>query len=213
MATSGRRIVPPEPPADLASISIPAADTPATWYRITRFPSPVFWSRKGIYRFDSADAKWGVCYAAESVSAAFQEIWGDELRRGRRVDWLDLEPMRVWQIDVPDLRTIELAGETLSLLKATLQCFVGGYGLSQRWGAALMTHPGDYDGLLYLGRRCGRRCLALFGDDRAPRPHQAALETTNLGSLVTWKGLWPFLDRIQVRVGNLPSTAPRGTWA
>lgn len=209
MAALARKLLAPEPPADLAGISLPLAVTSAPWFRLVprHFSSALYWSREGRHRFDSPAAKWGVCYAAESIPAAFQEIWGDEIRRGHRLDWKDLETMMAWQITVPpSLRTIELAGETLAVVKGTLQSFVGSYATSQRWGQALMAHPADLDGLQYLGRRCGRTCLALFGDEMAPKAHQAALHAKKLGAMVNWKPLWTFLDRIEVRVAHLPST-------
>lgn len=119
MATSARRVVAPEPPADLAGISLPLAVTATSWFRFAprEFSSPLYWSRDGRYRFDSPAAKWGVCYAAESIPAAFQEVWGDEIRRARRLDWTELERMVAWKITVaPTLRTVELAGETLAVV-------------------------------------------------------------------------------------------------
>jgi len=122
--------------------------------------------------------------------------------------------MIAWQISVaPSLRTIELAGETLAVVKGTLQSFVGGYAKSQRWGQALMAHPADLDGVQYFGRRCGRTCLALFGDDKTPKAHQAALHVKKLGAMVNWKSLWTFLDRIQVRVAHVPSVPPAADWS
>lgn len=212
--TSAHRLVAPEPPADLAKINLPLAPTRRQWFRMTagKARSPLHWSRLGRYRFDSPSARWGVCYLAESVVAAFQEIWGDQIR-SRRLDWQELEQKVVWQIAVsPGLRTIELAGETLITIKSTLQCFTGGYPKSQRWGAALMDHPVELDGLQYLGRRSGRHCVALFGDEKNERPHQKEIVTKKLGQLSHWKGLWPFLDRIQARVAHLPAKPPAGTW-
>jgi len=212
--TSAHRLIAPEPPADLSQITLSLAPTRRQWFRMTtdKERSPLHWSRLGRYRFDSPSARWGVCYLAESVPAAFQEIWGDQIR-SKRLDWRDLERKIVWQIAAsPHLRTIELAGETLTALKATLQCFTGSYPKSQRWGAALMEHPLDLDGLQYLGRRSGRHCLALFGDEKDERPHQKELVPQKRGPLSHWKGLWQLLDRTQVRVAHLPAKPPSGDW-
>ena len=99
------------------------------------------------------------------------------------------------------------------MVKGTRQSFVGSYAKSQRWGQALMAHPADLDGPQYLGRRCGRTCLALFGDDKAPKAHQAALQVKKLRAMVNWKSLWTFLDRIQVRVAHLPSAPAAPNWS
>lgn len=150
----------------------------------------------------------------QRYTAASRMVWGDEIRRARRLDWKELERTVAWQITVtPGLRTVELAGETLAVIKGTLQSFVGSYAKSQRWGLELMAHPDDLDGLQYFGRRCGRTCLALFGDEKAPKAHQAALHVKKLGAMANWKSLWTFLDEIHVRVANLPSVLPPADWS
>lgn len=186
----------------------------ATWYRMTTCPSPIFWSRRGTYRFDSPTAKWGVCYLAESISSSFLEIWGDKIRPSRRLSWSEIQPMMVWHVEVSSsLNAIELAGETLAVIKANTQSFVSSFALSQEWGRQLMLHPADIDGMKYIARRCGRSCLALFGDGTKPKPHQSALRARQLGPLQTWKGLWPLLDRIQVKVSDLPGMPPKPEWS
>jgi hypothetical protein len=105
----------PEPPADLGSIALPLAPTPANWFRLSqrKHPSGCYWSRSGEYRFDSPAAKWGICYMAESIPSAFQEVWGDAIRRNGRLDWAELANTVAWQITLaPDVKTIELAGPT-----------------------------------------------------------------------------------------------------
>lgn len=216
MAKSGpRRIVPPQPRATLAEVHLPPTSVSPSWYRLVSArhdTTPLFWSRTGLFRFDSPDAKWGVCYAASSITAAFQEVWGDVLRQNPRVAWSELASCRVWRIRVPSkFRALELAGESLGVINATLQCFSGSYRLSQAWGAALMQHPQDIDGLLYLGRRSGRYCLALFGDEATPRPYQSHLITDRLGDLTDWTDFWPMLDRLRAKVVGLPSSLPSST--
>ena len=214
MATSAHKILAPEPPTDLASIPLTLSAAASTWFRLVPTPfSPLRWSRQGRYRFDSPAAKWGVCYAAESIPSAFQESWADQIRSAR-LDWSDLTPIIAWQSFVPPtLRTIELAGPTLTAIRGTLQCFVGNYDKSQRWGQALMAHPANLDGLQYLGRRSGRNCLALFGDKTSPKAYQPTLRVQKLGPLVTWSQLWPFLDSIKVRIAHIPAAPPAAAWS
>ena len=217
MATSGaKRIVAPEPPPGLRNIDLPVSDVDTSWFRICgrTHASPLFWSRRGVYRFDSEHARWGVCYTAESVTTAFQEVFGNKIRWNRPLDWSEIKDSVVWRISIPStFRGLHLFGENLTVLGATLQCFVSNYAKSQRWGAALMSHPADLDGLVYLGRRSGSRCLAMFGDDASPRPYQKSLETDLLGDLVFWDHFWTMLDRLRVRISSLPRLRVPATWS
>jgi RES domain len=208
MATSEpKRVAAPDPPARLSHIALPLADIPDTWFRLSprRYPSPMFWSRLGRYRFDSKEARWGVCYAAGSLPSAFQEVFGNKIRHGTPLDWSEVRDVCVWSITTPSsFRGIHLFGETLTLIGATLQCFVSSYPKSQRWGAALMEHSADLDGLVYIGRRCGSQCLAMFGDEDSPRRYQNELRTMMLGELKFWDEFWPMLDRLGVRLTSMP---------
>lgn len=211
MAKSARRLVAPSPPADFAEIALTPDRHPlVTWYRIVdrRHRTALHWNRSGVYRFDSPDAPHGVCYAAESITAAFQEIWGDRIRQRAPVDWAEFVGRDVWRIDVPRATLLTLAGPTLTTLRATLQCFVGSYPLSQAWGRALMAHPANLDGVCYLGRRCGAYCVALFGDRSAPKPYQAAIVETRLGPLVQWKRFFPLRSQLRLRISSLPTERP-----
>lgn len=216
MGKSAPRILrAPEPPAGLNEIELPIAVTPGSWYRIChrKHPTCLHWSRSGAFRFDSLGAKWGVCYSSGTVASAFQEVWGDVMRRRGCLDWLSLAEQVVWRIDVDRaIKTVELAGTSLAAVKATVQCFVSSYSLSQRWGTAFMLHPDNIDGLQYIGRRSGRTCLALFGDQVHPKAHQSALQETRLGGLSGWRDLWALVASANVRVANLPTEIPPAMW-
>lgn len=217
METSGpKHIAIPEPPAALSSIDLPVCDVEPIWFRICgrQYASPIFWSRRGVYRFDSENGRWGVCYAAESITAAFQEVFGNKIRWSTPLNWSELTDSVVWRISTtPTFQGLNLFGETLTVIGATLQCFVANYPKSQRWGAALMDHPADLDGLVYLGRRCGTHCLAMFGDPDSPRGYQKSLKTELLGDFVCWDGFWPMLDRLRVRISSFPKVRKGGTWS
>lgn len=210
------RVVAPEPPAHLAQINLPLGQVSTTWFPLSarRYPSPIFWSRLGRYRFDSPPARWGVCYFATSIAAGFQEVFGDRIQRDRPIDWTEINTLQVWCATIPTgFRGLELFGENLLVIHATLQCFVSGYPKSQRWATALMNHPSDLDGLVYLGRRCGAPCLAMFGDSDSPRPCQEGLKIKPLGLLSAWDQLWPMLDRLGVRLSSMPATLSKArTW-
>ncbi len=211
------RVVAPRPRADLSSADLPLHTLSASvHYRLTdtKYASPLFWSRSGNYRFDSPAAKWGVCYAAETIASAFQEVYSDAIRKGC-LNYTAVSRQKVWTLKVPaTIRTIELSGPTLTRIRATLQCFVGGYGLSQEWGRALMLNKDELDGIVYIGRRCGKPCIALFGDDASKpvKPYQSQMTTTSLGLIIEWKHFWRLIDELKVSFVNLPSTRPAPTW-
>ena len=218
MATSEpERLVAPDPPAWLGEIALPLADIPDTWFRLSprRYPSPLFWSRLGRHRFDSEEARWGVCYAAGSIPSAFQEVFGNKIRHRAPLDWSEVEDVCVWRIRTPpEFRGINLFGEPLTVIDATLECFVSGYPKSQRWGSAFMEHSADLDGLVYIGRRCGKPCLAMFGDADSPRRYQSDIRTAMLGELQFWDEFWPMLDRLGVRMTSMPYDRERSRgWA
>jgi hypothetical protein len=217
MATSGaKRLVAPEPPARLNSIALPTRQISAAWFRICsrKYTSPIFWSRLGIYRFDSITARWGVCYVASSITAAFQEVYGNKIRFNTPLDWSELEDALVWRICTPlEFEGLDLFGATLTRIHATLQCFVSSYAKSQRWAAALMDHPADLDGLVYLGRRCGVQCLAMFGDAAAQRAYQKSLKIDLLGELICWDEFWPMLDSLNVRISSAPRARKMPVWS
>ncbi len=210
MATSGpKRIVAPEPPTWLSEAPLSLAKVAGTWFRFSpkRYPSPIFWSRKGIYRFDSPDARWGVCYLASSIVGALQEVFGDKIAYRKPIDRKEIEQRSVWLVRTPDtLKGFELFNQNLSVIGATLQCFVSSYPKSQRWGAALMRHPAALEALVYMGRKSGAPCLAMLGDSNNERRYQSLLQTQRLGALSNWEELWTTLDRFHVRLSSMPAS-------
>jgi hypothetical protein len=218
MASSApKRLTPPHPPADFGSIVLDTVEPPAVeFYRVSHedFPSPLFFSRKGLYRFDSATARWGVCYVAPAIPTTILETFADAIR-ARRIDFTEFDQRLVWKITIPrGLQTLRLSGATLPKIKATLQSFVSRYSLSQEWGRAFMNHPQVLDGVIYTGRQSGSECLALFGDTdpakgRAYQPH---LRAKALGKISEWAGFYPFLAQSGARVVNLPKAFPANVW-
>ena len=205
MAKSGpSRIRAPAPPKNLAERTLPlAAVSPVVWVRLhdRAFKQPVHWSRLGRYRFDSPGAPFGVCYLAQDVTTAFLEVFGDKIRHSRRLSRAAIARYEVHAIHVAEeLRVLTLDGINLAKVGATLGCFAGAYPLSQRWGDAFMRHPDQPDGLVYVGRRSGARCLALFGDEANAKAHQAALRTTRVGGLVESLEFWQAADQLELAV-------------
>src|SRR6266542_4449644 len=200
MATAAK-LYPPRPPSELSGLDMPIhALASPIFYRLTdtKYPSPLYWSKSGKYRFDSPTAKWGVCYAGETIASAFQEVYSGEIRKGH-LNYNDVAVHQVWEIVVPAaIKTIELSGPTITNIRATIQCFTGRYTLSQEWGRALMLNKDDLDGLIYIGRRCGKPCIAMFGSD-APNeklPYQIAITVRSLGLIIEWRGFWSLMNQL-----------------
>ena len=208
--------VAPSPPPDLATISLnPSAPGGARVFRVSdrRYPSPLFWSRQGTYRFDSPAARWGTCYAGVTLASALQERFSDQIISGR-LDYLEVAAQDTFSIGLPvDLKALDLSGPDLTAIRATLQCFVGAYALSQEWGRALMSHPADLEALLYQGRRCGRTCIAMLGDEENRRGFQDKLKVINLGPIVEWDGFWQFAAALRIEWLNAPRLRPTATWS
>jgi len=174
----------------------------------------LFFSRQGIFRFDSPVGKWGVCYVAADVETAFLEVYADAIRK-KALAYPDLDDRMVWKVSIPsDLNLLRLSGPTLSKIKATLQCFVSRYTLSQAWGRAFMEHPANLDGVIYQGRQSGSPCVALFGDEepKKGKSYQSGLVSKCLGKLTEWDGFFPCIDKTGARVTNLPSSPPSAFW-
>jgi hypothetical protein len=155
-----------------------------------------------------------VCYLAEDIVTGFMEVFSDAIRKGV-VDFELLHDQVIWEIGVaPNLRLLDLSGPTLARIRATVQCFVSRYPLSQEWGRAFMAHPRQLDGVIYTGRQSGGSCIALFGDTEPKQgcPHQTALQARRLGRLTEWEGFYPLLLKTGARVVNLPSSPPAVMW-
>jgi len=107
-----RRIVAPEPPSWLSEAPLSLAKVSNTWFRFSpkRYPSPIFWSCKGIYRFDSPDARSGVCYLASSIVGALLEVFGDKITYRKPLD-----------LDIP------LYFRRIKSVALTLPCVTGPY--------------------------------------------------------------------------------------
>jgi hypothetical protein len=205
MATSApSRIRAPAPPKDLEQRTLPTAGISRTeWIRVhdRRFKQPIHWSRAGRYRFDSPGALFGVCYSAQDLTTAFLEVFGDKVRHSRRLSRAAIERYDVYSLNVaPDLKVLALEGVNLVKVGATMGCFAGSYPLSQRWGDALMRHPATLDGVVYIGRRSGARCLALFGDDTTPKKHQAGLRVARVRALAEALEFWQLTDELELAV-------------
>src|SRR5260370_17235087 len=76
---------PAPPPGNLAQQSLPLQLFAAPVFRLwqNHHPSAFFWSKKGIYRFDSKSARYGVLYTGGTLEGAALEVFGDQRLKRR----------------------------------------------------------------------------------------------------------------------------------
>lgn len=180
-----------------------------------KYPSrPLLWVRPallvvGAHRSENIPqrgpdprvTKPSLFYSGRDLAAAFLEVFGDKIRHSRRLAAAVVERYDVYAVKcAANLKILELEATNLAKLGATLACFSGSYPLSQRWGAALMRHPDKIDGLVYLGRRSGAHCLALFGDRDTPKKHQTSLAPSRMGRLDELLEFWQLVDDLELAV-------------
>jgi hypothetical protein len=73
-------------------------------------PSAFFWSKKGIYRFDSKSARYGVLYTGSTLEGATLEVFGDQWVKRRVLSRMLLKKYRV---------SVMLPARRLSLVDTT----------------------------------------------------------------------------------------------
>jgi hypothetical protein len=150
-----------DPPADLATRSLPLLTTTEPWFRIHRIQyAPLYFGTSGDGRFDVPGGKTGVLYVAADEAGAFIETLGHAT--GTRVLTLSaLRSRAIAEIQVRrPLRLVNLTGPGLAQLGADERLCAGEYTIAQQWSAAFFRHPQKPDGLYYRSRHDPQRCCA-----------------------------------------------------
>ncbi len=148
-----------DPPAALNSQRLPLASVEGTLFRIShrKFSDPIYWSRRGLYRFDSATAKYGVLYTGRTFETALLEV-------------TFLKEFDVCEIALGHrLKVVNLSGKRLNPLGIDANIFASpAYDITQRCAAAFMEHPDAPDGIRYPSRKNERlHNFALFSTPAA----------------------------------------------
>jgi hypothetical protein len=187
------------PPLDFNTRKVRLVGTPPKVVRLSKRKhlDPLFWSKEGIYRFDSKSAPYGVLYTAKVLKAAILEVWGDRWFEQRYLDRIELEEYNCYTISIrPRARVADCTGDHLSLLGTDSNFFATtDYGVTQEWGRALMNHPAKAEGLEYHSRKNPElRNFALFD-----KPATAAkLNVVETVPLILHPGLFDILGELQV---------------
>jgi hypothetical protein len=156
-----------DPPAALKSQHLPLATAEGTLFRIShqKFSDPIYWSRRGLYRFDSPTAKYGVLYTGRTFETALLEVFGDSWMKSRMTALTFLKEFDVCEIALGRrLKVVNLSGKRLNPLGIDANIFASlAYDSTQRWSAAFMDHPDAPHGIRYPSRKNERlHNFALF---------------------------------------------------
>ncbi len=184
----------PRPPKSFGQRKLPKKKLgKRTLFRVSARPpeEAVFYSKKGIYRFDFENPPYGVCYFGLSEEAAIMETLGEKLRLRKRFYTSELDLKRIYKFVVDaDTPICPFHGENLTVMGATGQVLSGNYSTSRAWSKAIMNHSNGYGGMLYDGRLCQKMCLALFGDGKKPFDHESALTIVSETKLSECDLMW-----------------------
>lgn len=164
MSDDERPGVHPDPPADLATRSLPLLTTMQPWFRVYRLRhTPVYFGRSGAGRFDLPRRQSGVLYVAADEVCAFVETLGHAT--GTRVITVSALRSRglVELLVRRALRLVDLTGPGLAHLGADQRLCTGDYRMAQQWSLALFRHPDAPDGICYRSRHDpARLCAAVY---------------------------------------------------
>jgi hypothetical protein len=144
------------PPADLNDRPLPLVSVASDFWRIWNhdYSSAFFWSQKGLYRFDSKSARYGILYTGFTLEAAVVEVFGDR--------WLDTRLLSVSLASRYEATcftgssssVVDTTGPELNRLGVDSMLFAStDYRLTRRWARAFMEHPCGASGILYHSRK------------------------------------------------------------
>lgn len=166
------------PPKDLAKLKIESATlAPNGWVRLHLPGKAVNFTKNPEHRFTPEDAKYGVLYIAQDEETAALEVYGDRLygRKQGIIDKNDWESRQFSWLTLPKVKVANLTFGAMPSARIDLTAITHRYrSITHQWGAAVMNHPADYHGLLYVSRFTGKTCVALFAVAGDPPPAVAA---------------------------------------
>jgi hypothetical protein len=164
-----------------------------------RHPSPFFWSKLGIYRFDSKSARFGVLYTAQTLEGALLEVLGDEWTKSRALSRTQLRQYRM-SIILPKspIKSIDTTGPELNKLGVDSAFFASlNYRVTRSWARAFMLHPSAPEGIIYHSRKNPHLLnFAFFGTDMV----QSILTLDDDMLLENAPGLDEVLDKYEVLI-------------
>jgi hypothetical protein len=161
-----------DPSAVLKSQHLPITSLEGTLHRIShqKFADPIYWSRRGRYRFDSPTAKYGVLYTGRTFETALLEVFGDQWVTLRITARDFLKEFDICEIRLERrLKVVNLSGKELNRLGTDANIFASfAYDVTQKWASFFMDHPDAPHGIRYPSRKNQRlHNFALFSTAEA----------------------------------------------
>lgn len=162
------------PPANFHAIHLDIESVPpSSLCRISGHSTgePYFGRTAGC-RFDDASRQFGTCYLGTDLQVAFAESVLHHLEPKDGcfcVPESEISRRFALHFDGPDLRLANLTGSSLLVLGGNGELTgTADYSLPQQWAEAVVFHPDQVDGLIYISRRVsGSLAVVLFERDRA----------------------------------------------
>jgi RES domain-containing protein len=161
-----------DPPDFLKRKNLPLTSVEGTLYRIShqKFVDPIYWSRRGLYRFDSPTASHGVLYTGRTFETALLEVFGDQWLDSRIAARDFLKEFDVCELGLARrLKVVNLSGKELNRLGTDANIFASlAYQVTQAWACVFMEHPDKPQGIRYPSRKNERlHNFALFSTPAA----------------------------------------------
>lgn len=143
---------------------------------------PIYFGKKGAYRFDDPDCPttgcYGMLYAGADPECCLLESCGSTTG-APAVSGAYLDARAIARIELAEpLRFVDLVSDGgLANIGADGRLMTGSYLVAQRWSAALKKHPYKPDGIRYRSRHAPER-IAYAIYERLPR----SFSVTSMGS-------------------------------
>ena len=191
----------PLPAADFGKRKLARRRTPKNLVRLSRqeFRTPIFWSSKGKYRFDSPTARYGVLYTAATLEGAILEVFGDRWREEPAISEALLRSYNLVTIGTTgSLWCVNTLGSNLVSFGIDARLFAStDYEKTQIWGRAFMEHPRTFDGVLYHSRK---NPLLLNWAFFETKPAQAGVTVLDTIPVIESEDLYPILEKYEIRL-------------
>jgi hypothetical protein len=152
---------------------VPAS--PDALIRVSRYNTgEPFFGRTGACRFDDAAREFGTCYLGFDLTVAFAEsvLHNKEPdTNGFAVPGTEISACFALSFSGKDLKLAKVYGAALLRLGGNGEISgTGDYTVPQAWASALVAHPANIDGFIYMTRRVNDAFAVVLFERDAKQP-------------------------------------------